>query len=55
MESAIIPTTRPTLTRRPSAAVRELVLGTPVVLRWFQRSLGALLIGLAASLALTDR
>ncbi len=38
-----------------SAAVRELVLGTPVVLQWFQRSLGALLIGLAARLALTDR
>lgn len=38
-----------------SAAVRELVLRTPVVLRWFQRSLGALLIGLAARLALTDR
>jgi threonine/homoserine/homoserine lactone efflux protein len=38
-----------------SATVRELVLGTPVVLRWFQRSLGALLIGLAARLALTDR
>jgi threonine/homoserine/homoserine lactone efflux protein len=38
-----------------SAAVRELVLGTPVVLRWFQRSLGALLIGLATRLALTDR
>jgi threonine/homoserine/homoserine lactone efflux protein len=38
-----------------SAAVRELVLRTPVVLRWFQRSLGALLFGLAARLALTDR
>jgi threonine/homoserine/homoserine lactone efflux protein len=38
-----------------SATVRELVLGAPVVLRWFQRSLGALLIGLAARLALTDR
>ncbi len=38
-----------------SAAVRELVLRTPVVLRRFQRSLGALLIGLAARLALTDR
>jgi threonine/homoserine/homoserine lactone efflux protein len=38
-----------------SASVRELVLGTPVILRWFQRSLGALLIGLAARLALTDR
>ena len=30
-------------------------MGTPVILRWFQRSLGALLIGLAARLALTDR
>jgi threonine/homoserine/homoserine lactone efflux protein len=38
-----------------SASVRELALGAPVVLRWFQRSLGALLIGLAARLALTDR
>jgi len=38
-----------------SAAVRELVLGTPVVLRWFQRSLGAILVGLAARLAVTDQ
>jgi threonine/homoserine/homoserine lactone efflux protein len=38
-----------------SATVRELVLGAPGVLRWFQRSLGALLIGFAARLALTDR
>lgn len=38
-----------------SAAVRERVLGTPAVLRWVQRSLGALLIGLAARLAVTDR
>ncbi len=38
-----------------SATVRELVLGAPVVLRWFQRSLGALLIGFAARLALTEQ
>jgi threonine/homoserine/homoserine lactone efflux protein len=38
-----------------SAAIRNRVLGAPVVLRWFQRSLGALLIGLAARLAFTDR
>ena len=38
-----------------SAAVRDLVLGTPAVSRWFQRSLGALLIGFAARLAVTDR
>jgi threonine/homoserine/homoserine lactone efflux protein len=38
-----------------SAAVRELVLGTPVLLRWFQRSLGAILVGLAARLAVTDQ
>jgi threonine/homoserine/homoserine lactone efflux protein len=38
-----------------SATVRERVLGTPSVLRWFQRSLGAILISLAARLALTDR
>jgi threonine/homoserine/homoserine lactone efflux protein len=38
-----------------SATVRDRVLRTPVVLRWFQRSLGALLIGFAARLALTDR
>jgi threonine/homoserine/homoserine lactone efflux protein len=38
-----------------SATVRDRVLGTPVVLRWVQRSLGALLIGLAARLAVTDR
>jgi threonine/homoserine/homoserine lactone efflux protein len=38
-----------------SATVRDRVLGTPAVLRWLQRSLGALLIGLAARLAVTDR
>jgi threonine/homoserine/homoserine lactone efflux protein len=38
-----------------SATVRDRVLRAPVVLRWFQRSLGALLIGFAARLALTDR
>jgi threonine/homoserine/homoserine lactone efflux protein len=38
-----------------SATVRDRVLGAPVVLRWVQRSLGALLIGLAARLAVTDR
>jgi threonine/homoserine/homoserine lactone efflux protein len=38
-----------------SATVRDRVLGAPVVLRWVQRSLGTLLIGLAARLAVTDR
>jgi threonine/homoserine/homoserine lactone efflux protein len=38
-----------------SATVRDRVLRAPVVLRWFQRSLGALLIGFAARLALADR
>jgi threonine/homoserine/homoserine lactone efflux protein len=38
-----------------SAAVRNRVLAAPAVLRWLQRSLGALLIGLAARLAVTDR
>src|SRR3712207_3111598 len=38
-----------------SATVRDRVLRAPVVLRWFQRSLGALLICFAARLALTDR
>jgi threonine/homoserine/homoserine lactone efflux protein len=38
-----------------SATVRDRVLGAPLVLRWVQRSLGALLIGLAARLAVTDR
>jgi threonine/homoserine/homoserine lactone efflux protein len=35
--------------------VRERVLGAPQVLRWIQRSLGALLIGFAARLVATDR
>jgi threonine/homoserine/homoserine lactone efflux protein len=38
-----------------SATVREFVLGAPVVLRWLQRSIGALLICFAARLALTER
>jgi threonine/homoserine/homoserine lactone efflux protein len=38
-----------------SAAVRERVLGAPLVLRWVRRSLGTLLIGFAARLAITDR
>lgn len=38
-----------------SAAVRDLLLGSPTVLRWFQRSLGALLVAFAARLAVTDR
>jgi len=31
------------------------VLGAPTVRRWLQRTLGAILIGLAARLAVTDR
>ena len=38
-----------------SAAVRDLILGAPAARRWIERSLGALLIGLAARLAVTDR
>jgi threonine/homoserine/homoserine lactone efflux protein len=38
-----------------SAAVRDRVLAAPAVLRWVQRSLGTLLVGLAARLAVTDR
>lgn len=38
-----------------SATVRDLLLGAPIFRRWFQRSLGALLISFAARLALTDR
>ena len=38
-----------------SAAVRDRVLGAPVVRRWLQRTLGALLIGFAVRLAVTDR
>jgi threonine/homoserine/homoserine lactone efflux protein len=38
-----------------SATVRDRVLGAPAVLRWVQRSLGILVIGFAARLAVTDR
>lgn len=38
-----------------SAAVRDLVLAAPVTRRWIERTLGALLVGFAARLALTDR
>lgn len=38
-----------------SAAIRDLVLGAPPVRRWFQNSMGALLILFAARLAVTDR
>ncbi|CAN5575203.1 hypothetical protein BH24ACT26_BH24ACT26_19120 [soil metagenome] len=38
-----------------SAAVRDRVLGAPAVRRWLQRSLGTVLIGFAAQLAVTDR
>ena len=38
-----------------SAAIRDRILGAPVVRRWIERSLGALLIGFAAKLAVTDR
>jgi len=38
-----------------SAAARELALAAPVARRWIERTLGALLIGFAAKLALTDR
>jgi threonine/homoserine/homoserine lactone efflux protein len=38
-----------------SAALRERVLRTPAILRWVRRSLGSLLLGFAAHLALTDR
>ncbi|MGH3087635.1 MAG: LysE family translocator, partial [Rubrobacteraceae bacterium] len=38
-----------------SAVVRDRVLATPAILRWFQRTLGAFLIAFAARLALTDR
>jgi threonine/homoserine/homoserine lactone efflux protein len=38
-----------------SAAVRDRVLRAPRVLRWVQRSLGTLLIGLAARVAVADR
>jgi threonine/homoserine/homoserine lactone efflux protein len=38
-----------------AAAARERVLGAPAVRRWIQRSLGALVVGFAARLAVTDR
>ena len=38
-----------------SAASRDLVLSAPVARRWIERSLGALLIGFATKLAVTDR
>lgn len=38
-----------------SAAVRSRVLGAPTVMRWVQRSVGGLLVGFAARLAITDR
>jgi len=38
-----------------SAALRDRVLRAPVVLRWIRRSLGALLVGFAARLVVTDR
>jgi threonine/homoserine/homoserine lactone efflux protein len=38
-----------------SSVVRERVLGAPAVHRWFQRILGALLIGFATRLAILDR
>ncbi len=38
-----------------SAAVRDQVLQSPRVMQWVQRSLGALLIGFAARLAVADR
>ncbi|WP_053058144.1 LysE family translocator [Rubrobacter aplysinae] len=38
-----------------SAAVRDLLLGSATLRKWFQRSLGALLVAFAARLALTER
>jgi threonine/homoserine/homoserine lactone efflux protein len=38
-----------------SAAVRDQVLQSPRVMQWVQRSLGALLLGFAARLAVADR
>jgi threonine/homoserine/homoserine lactone efflux protein len=38
-----------------SAAIRDLVLAAPVARRWIERAFGAILIGFAAKLALTDR
>ena len=38
-----------------SAAIRDRLLSAPAALTWLQRSLGALLIGFAARLAIADR
>ena len=38
-----------------SAAVRDLILAAPAVRGWIERVFGAILIGFAAKLALTDR
>ncbi len=38
-----------------SSTIRDRILGAPVVRRWIERSLGTLLIGFAAKLAVTDR
>jgi threonine/homoserine/homoserine lactone efflux protein len=38
-----------------SATVRDRVVGSPNLVRWMQRSLGALLVGFAARLAVVDR
>lgn len=38
-----------------AAAARERVLGAPAIRRWIQRSLGALVVGFAARLAVTDQ
>ena len=35
--------------------VSDLVLAAPVVRRWIEQAFGAILIGLAAKLAFTDR
>ena len=38
-----------------SALLRDRVLGAPIARQWFQRVLGALLIGIGVKLAVTDR
>jgi threonine/homoserine/homoserine lactone efflux protein len=38
-----------------SAVFRDRVLGAPAARRWVERTIGALLIGFAARLALSDR
>ena len=38
-----------------STAIRDRILRAPSVLRWVQRSLGALLVGFAVRLAVADR